>query len=213
MSRILDTIKRNAIFTASGAAMLVAASAVMVSGIDSKAWATDGVQVAQSTETTDTTAAEQPAAEAEPAATTDETAATAEPTDGDDEKAKMKAAAKGGDRDAAVTLAQEYAQAEEPDHDMAAEFALIALKDGGQKYAAKFIPNTKAWPRDFWRAVQTQLKEHGSYRGAIDGLPGNGTQLAVMSYAGIKANAVTAKPRKKYYQKPQKKTRRGSYSN
>ena len=209
------TIKRTALCTASAAAMLVVAGAMM---LDTKALAMDGVQMAQSTETTDTTtAAEQPATEttdtaAEQPAAEQEPAAAAENTDADDEKAQMKQAAKGGDRDAALSLAEEYARAEEPDHDMAAEFALIALKDGGQKYAAKFIPNTRAWSRDFWRAVQTQLKEHGAYRGAIDGLPGNGTQLAVMSYAGIKPAAVTAKPRKKYTQ-PRKKKPRGSYTN
>ncbi len=114
-----------------------------------------------------------------------------------------------GDKDASLALAKHYASGAEPDHETAAKYAMIALADGGQKYAAPFVSNTRAWPRDFWRMLQLELLTNGDYSSTIDGLPGPGTQRAVWAHAGTKPPVTTQRVKRKY----RKKVPRGSHSN
>ncbi len=114
-----------------------------------------------------------------------------------------------GDKDAALQLARHFATSADPDHETAAKYAMIALVDGGQKYAAPLVANTRAWPREFWRMLQLEMLTNGVYTSTIDGLPGPGTQRAVWTTAGAQPPAATQRVKKRY----RKKTRRGSHSN
>lgn len=116
-----------------------------------------------------------------------------------------------GDRNAALTLARHFASGPQPDYETAAKYAMIALDDGGRKYAVHFIPNTRAWPREFWSMLQLELLTNGEYAGALDGLPGRGTQKAVWTHAGIKATAPP--PRVRVNKPPRRRTPRGSFTN
>ncbi len=98
--------------------------------------------------------------------------------------AEIRRKALDGDRDAALELARHHLGADDPER--AASYALIALEDGGKKYASHFLADTKAWSKPFWSALQGHLKDEGMYAGALDGLPGRGTKGAVQKYAGIK---------------------------
>ncbi len=115
-----------------------------------------------------------------------------------------------GDKDASLQLAKHFATGAEPDHETAAKYAMIALADGGQKYAAPLVSNTRAWPREFWRMLQLELLTNGDYTSTIDGLPGPGTKKAVLAFAGAKAPVATQRVKKRYRKK---KVPRGSYSN
>lgn len=114
-----------------------------------------------------------------------------------------------GDKDAALQLARHYATGADPDHETAAKYAMIALVDGGQKYAAPLVSNTRAWPREFWRMLQLEMLTNGDYTSTLDGLPGRGTQRAVWATAGTQPPAATQRVKKRY----RKKTRRGSNYN
>ena len=122
-----------------------------------------------------------------------------------------------GDRDAALALARHYVSHAAPDYETAAKYAMIALAGGGMKYAAAFVPNTRAWPREFWRMVQLELLTDGRYTSTLDGLPGPGTQRALWAHAGVKAPAATQRVRtlrnRSTTRTNSRKTRRGSYSN
>lgn len=207
VSRIIDPTRTDA--TRLGTALLLAGTIALSGQVLAQdttadtATSTETTQTAESSDTTDDTA--------QTTETQSEDTATAEDTASDEMDAKMKLA-EDGDRDAAYDLAKHNLELDEPDHDKAAHYAAIALNDGGEDWAAKFVSDTGDWPKDFWKALQVKLKESGDYRGAIDGLPGYGTQLAVRTYAGIKAAVVKTNTRKKktYYRKKQ---RRGSYHN
>lgn len=110
--------------------------------------------------------------------------------------AKLRNKANGGDRDAALELARHYEEAGQPER--AAEFAMIVIKDAGDKGADHFLSDTGAWTKDFWKALQGKLRDQSLYAGGIDGVPGQGTKRAVSSYAGIKVAqpTVTQKRRK-----------------
>ena len=114
-----------------------------------------------------------------------------------------------GDKDAALQLARHFATGADPDHETAAKYAMIALVDGGQKYAVPLVSNTRAWPREFWRMMQLEMLTNGDYTSTIDGLPGRGTQRAVWATAGAQPPAATQRIKKRY----RKKTPRGSHSN
>lgn len=103
---------------------------------------------------------------------------------------KLLRRANSGDRRAALELAKMYDA--EGDPELAGDYALIALRDGGDRYAGHFIARTKDWSRPFWQALQARLQADGAYQGAIDGLPGSGTKRAVQIYAGMK---LAAKPK------------------
>jgi len=219
-------INRAALGAASAAALVIMASSVEIgTARDSTVWAlstsidtrdtspypaaTDNAVPEQESEGptgTATAAAEQENGEP---ANTDGAAPEQKGEDEAIEIERLKQLASEGDRDAALALAKRYVLGDEPDYDAAANYAIIALADGGETYAAEFIPNTNAWPRKFWRALQTKLQEQGAYRGAIDGLPGNGTRRAVKTYADVKAPVV-----KSVRKKParRKKIRRGSHT-
>lgn len=144
---------------------------------------------------------------------TDDTPAEAsapEENEAPDALAKLRQKALDGDRGAAIELAGHYDGEGQPER--GAEFALMAIKDGGDESVAPFLSNTKTWSKDFWSAVQARLKKEKLYRGIIDGLPGGGTKSAVQAYAGIKtpiAPTAAVKPRKPVanpsYKAPQKR--------
>ncbi len=180
------------------------------------------VRIAQTEKTdSESTNTAVPEVKAEEPATTDaatvekEEAAPAEVATTDTKSAdetteieRLMKLARDGDKDAALALARHYVSGDAPDNTAAAESAAIALVDGGEKYASEFVPNTKAWSREFWRALQTRLQQKGVYGGAIDGLPGRATQRALKTYAGIKAPAAKT-IRTKITRR--KKTPRGSH--
>jgi len=121
---------------------------------------------------------------------------------------KLLRKANNGDRRAAIKLAEHYDR--EGDPELAGDYALIALRDGGKRYAGRFINDTRAWSKDFWRVLQAGLNADGAYRGAIDGLPGSGTKRAVRIYAGMRVAAEPKpKPRRRTAPPPSSPPKRG----
>lgn len=114
-----------------------------------------------------------------------------------------------GNRTAALRLARHYDDSAFPDAEAAAQYASIALRDGGRGFARHFLPGSRAWSREFWTALQRQLKANGAYRGPIDGLPGNGTHRAVKVYSGLpEAVAPPKQKRRKAKQPPPQRTKK-----
>ena len=155
------------------------------------------VEVASANPQADTSKEVPQGSESEP----ESTEASTEQTQDDPGKKKrvamamLRNKAKDGDRDAALELARHYEDTGEADR--AAEYAMIAIKDAGDKGADHFIADTKVWSKAFWTALQGKLRDQSMYKGGIDGVPGQGTKRAVSTYAGIKvAEPVVTQKRK-----------------
>ena len=107
-----------------------------------------------------------------------------------------------GNRAAALRLARHYDDNAFPDAEAAAQYASVALRDGGRGYARHFLPGSRAWSRQFWTALQRQLKAGGVYNGRIDGLPGNGTHRAVKVYSGLPEAVLPPKKKRRKAKQP-----------
>ena len=143
-------------------------------------------------------------------------AAVANPAPADNQQSnsskldRLHQQADGGSRSAALRLARHYDDNAFPDAEAAAQYASVALRNGGRGYARHFLPGSRAWSRQFWTAFQRQLRAKGAYKGPIDGLPGRGTNRAVKVLAGLPEalSPAPAKKRRRAKQPPPQRTKK-----
>ena len=92
-----------------------------------------------------------------------------------------------GDRTAALRACGTLRR--EGDPELAGDYALIALRDGGKRYAGRFHQRTKAWSRRSGGRCRQASMRTAPIRARSTACPGSGTKRAVRIYAGMRVAA------------------------